>query len=73
MVPTTTKWVGTSAGPITGANIYTGEAYDANMEIPGWADPTFKAKVRTAVQNLFQSPLFARRLSLAPWLLSSVP
>ncbi len=34
----TWKWTG---GPITSTNIYAGENYDANLEIPKWSEPAF--------------------------------
>ncbi|MDP7396247.1 MAG: family 78 glycoside hydrolase catalytic domain [Lentisphaeria bacterium] len=33
-------WLG-SAGPITDANVYAGECYDARREQPGWCEPDF--------------------------------
>ena len=43
VVPTSTKWMTSTDGPIRSANIYQGESYDATMEIPGWASPGFDA------------------------------
>eukprot|EP00040_Diaphanoeca_grandis_P012333 m.62571 g.62571 ORF g.62571 m.62571 type:complete len:1144 (-) comp23173_c0_seq2:336-3767(-) len=40
-VSTNTAWVGTTDGPITMANIYGGETYDARKEIPDWATVSF--------------------------------
>jgi len=40
-VPTTTKWMGTTNGPIQSSNIYAGETYDARLEIPGFASANF--------------------------------
>ena len=34
-------WLSTQQGPITSANIYNGETYDATREMAGWATPTF--------------------------------
>ena len=38
---TTAAWVATRNGPITSANIYKGESYDATKELPGWATAAF--------------------------------
>lgn len=35
-------WKGTTAGPIRFAEIYDGEIYDANFEMPGWATTDFE-------------------------------
>jgi alpha-L-rhamnosidase len=36
------SWQGTTKGPIRFAEIYDGETYDANYEMPGWATPDFE-------------------------------
>ena len=36
-----TDWKATSTGPIISNNIYTGEHYDARLEMPGWDTATF--------------------------------
>ncbi|MBS9461867.1 family 78 glycoside hydrolase catalytic domain [Flagellimonas sp. 389] len=37
------SWVGTTNGPIRFAEIYDGEIYDANFEMPNWSSNTFDA------------------------------
>lgn len=44
------SWVGTTDGPIRFAEIYDGEIYDANFEIPDWSTNTFDAKNWKAVE-----------------------
>jgi len=36
-------WRGTANGPIRYSDIYEGEDYDANLEMPGWSEPGFDA------------------------------
>ncbi len=38
------SWKGTTNGPIRFSDIYEGEDYDANLEIPGWSTPDFRAE-----------------------------
>ena len=45
-----------TAGPITSANIYNGEAYDATKEVPGWAQTDFSAVGWSPVQPSAEYP-----------------
>ncbi len=38
------SWKGTTTGPLTFSEIYDGEIYDANLEIPNWASAGFDDK-----------------------------
>ncbi len=53
IVSSDSSWSGTTQGPIRFAEIYDGEVYDANFEIPGWSTNSFNDKdwalVETAI------------------------
>lgn len=38
---TDNTWKATQQGPVRASEIYDGELYDANMELPGWSDTSF--------------------------------
>jgi alpha-L-rhamnosidase len=44
----TTRW---SSGPITDNNIYSGEHYDARLELEGWSEPNFNAHLWEGVEQ----------------------
>lgn len=52
-------WTGTTKGPIRFSEIYDGEIYDANMELPGWASPKFNADNWSKVETMPISPKIA--------------
>ncbi|MCL1920776.1 MAG: glycoside hydrolase family 78 protein [Kiritimatiellaeota bacterium] len=45
-------WRMTDSGPITANCEYDGEAYDANLEMPGWAEAAFDAPAWSAPQTV---------------------
>lgn len=44
-------WKGTRNGPIRFSDIYEGEDYDANLEMPGWSSPKFDDENWTTVEE----------------------
>ena len=45
------SWKGTTNGPIRLANVYDGEFYDANYEIPNWKQPGFNDSTWNVVET----------------------
>jgi len=45
-------WKGTTEGPIRLSDIYEGEDYDANLEMPGWSMPDFNAENWQEVEEM---------------------
>ena len=50
------SWQGTTNGPIRFSDIYEGEDYDANLEMPDWSSPHFDAPDWIAVEETGLDP-----------------